>query len=237
MAVAFRKLQSASSSSAGARLDVARSEYQATEKRVGEVEKARVTAILADTNDVARKLDGEVEALQRDFRIQRDRVKLLEDEVAREANDRRNQEIEAQNKQVDALFDQRDEAIGKLAACMKQEVKLWRQVLDANRKIVAAHSWSAADLSACMLSPLAVGSALSFESYRQSYTPRKFGGQVESADAGLSLPGSRSPKLEWLEWPERIVPLQDIFHEAGEYGKQVLRGKRPTARLTCPCRS
>ena len=30
---------------------------------------------------------------------------------------------------------------------------------------------------------------------------------------------------------ERIVPLADVFHEAGSYGKQALRGKRPAVQV------
>jgi hypothetical protein len=217
------------SKSATGRLEAAEAAIQEGNRRLAELSQRRNECLLRDRDSEAAALALEIQEAQRLVQGHTDKVALLRAEAEREANEKRIRENEAQNKRIDALFDLRDEDIAKLAALEEQRATLWRRVLDANRRIVAAHSWSAADLSACMLIPLAVGSALSFESYRQSYTPRKFGGQVEASGAGQSLPGSRVPRVEWREQPSLIRPMKDVFRDAGEHGKRRLRGQGSAA--------
>jgi hypothetical protein len=223
MAVVLRK-QPAPQSAAD-RLAAAEAAIQEGNARLAELSQRRNEALLRDRDNEAAALALEIQESQRLVQGHSDKVVLLRAEVEREANEKWVRESEAQNKQIDALFDSRDEDIAKLAACKKQEAAIWRRVLDTNRKIVAAHSWEPADLSACMLTPLAFNTGLAHESYRLSHTPQLLGGQQESANAGLSLPGAKSPRVEWALQPERIHPLVDVFHAAGEFGKRRLRGK------------
>jgi hypothetical protein len=224
MAVVLRKQQSAPPSATD-RLAAAEAAIQEGNARLAELSQRRNEALLRDRDSEAAALALEIQESQRLVQGHSDKVGLLRAEVEREANEKRVRESEVQNKQIDALFDSRDEDIAKLAALEKQRVTVWRRVLATNRKIAAAHSWEPADLSACMLTPLAFNTGLAHESYRLSHTPQLLGGQQESADAGLSLPGSKSPRVEWALQPERIYPLVDVFHEAGEFGKRRLRGK------------
>jgi hypothetical protein len=205
-----------------------------TNARLAVLREQRDKLLLEDNDTEAAKLVVEIAEAERLALGYVDKERLLREQDAREANEKRLRELEAQHERIDALFDLRGEDIAKLAALEKQRAKLWKALLATNRKIVAAHSWSAADLSACLLSPLAFNSALAHESFRLSYTPRLLGGQLEAADAGLSLPGSRCPRVEWQLQPERISPLQDVFAAAAEYGRLALRGKWPTAPVDVP---
>jgi hypothetical protein len=209
------------------RAEAAAAALAETNARLAVLREQRDKLLLEDNDTEAAKLVVEIAEAERLALGYVDKERLLREQDAREANEKRLRELEAQHKRIDALFDLRGEDVAKLAALEKQRAKLWKALLATNRKIVAAHSWSAADLSACLLSPLAFNSALAHESFRLSYVPRLLGGQLEAADAGLALPGSRCPRVEWQLQPERISPLQDVFAAAGSYGKQALRGTRP----------
>ena len=203
-------------------------------RQLSELRTRRDSALLADDDTTAIALGIELDGLSQKGRALEDKIVLLKAAAEQEANEKRLREREAQNKRIDALFDLRGEDIAKLAALEKQRVTVWRRVLDTNRKIAAAHSWTPSDLSACLLGPSAVNGALAHESWRVSYTPLHYGGAPEAPDAGQALPGARVPRHDWRDLPERILPMKDAFAAAGEYGKQALRGKRPTAPVDVP---
>jgi hypothetical protein len=216
------------------RAEAAAAALAETNSRLVVLREQRNKLLLEDNDTEAAKLAveiGEQERLAVGFA---DKERLLREQDAREAHEKRLRENEAKNKRIDALFDLRDEDVAKLAALEKQRVTVWRRVLNTNRKIVAAHSWTTSDLSACLLAPLAFNTALAHESFRLSHTPLRYGGEVEAPDAGQSLPGSRVPRHDWRDQPERIPPMKDAFAAAGEYGKQALRDKRPTAPVDVP---
>jgi hypothetical protein len=210
------------------RVEAAQAALEETTRKLAELNQQRNKLLLEDNDSEAAKLGAEIEALQHTARVHEDKIVLLKAAAEQEAHEKRLREREAQNKRIDLLFDHRSEIAKKLAGCKKQETALWRQLLALTRQIVAAHNWTPSDLSACLLGPSAVNGALAHESYRVSYTPRLLGGQVEAPDAGLSLPDSRVPRHELRDLPERILPMADAFHEAGEDGKARLRGKSGT---------
>ena len=216
------------------RVEAAQAALEETTRKLAELNQQRNKLLLEDNDSEAAKLGAEIEALQHTARVHEDKIILLKAAAEQDANEKRLREREAQNKRIDALFDLRGEDIAKLAALEKQRVTVWRRVLDTNRRIVAAHDWTPSDLSACLLGPSAVNGALAHESWRVSYTPLHYGGAPEAPDAGQALPGARVPRHDWRDLPERILPMKDAFAAAGEYGKQALRGKRPTAPVDVP---
>jgi hypothetical protein len=139
--------------SASARLDAARSQLAATEQRIGEVEKARADAILADADDSARKLDIELEALRRDSRIQHDRVGLLETEAAKEAEEKRLREQAALIRRIEVKIEQRDKVMGEVADAIQQLAAASERAMKLGREVAAMWSWPAHDLPVALLSP------------------------------------------------------------------------------------
>jgi hypothetical protein len=216
------------------RLGAAEVALEQANARLVELRERRIQLLLQDKDAEAAQIAGEIQEHERLARGHEDKIALLKTQAAQEAVERRAKENEAQNKRIDALFNSRDEDIAKLAALEEQRVTVWRRVLDTNRKIVAAHNWTSADLSAVVLVPALVNATLAHESFRLSYTPRLLGGQQEAPDAGLSLPGSKSPRVEWELQPERILPMADVFAAASEHGKARLRGKSGTVVNNVP---
>jgi hypothetical protein len=211
--------------SATGRLEAAQAALEETTRKLGELKARRNECLLKDKDAEAAKLGAEIEALQHSARVHEDKIVLLKTATEQEAVERRAKENEQQNRRIDALFDHRDEDIAKLAALEEQRATIWRRVQDTNRKIVAAHSWELADLSACMLTPSSVNAALSHEAYRLSYVPRRYGG-FDGPNAGQMLPGGACPRpLENMDLPERTLPMVDVFAAASEHGKARLRGE------------
>jgi hypothetical protein len=207
---------------ASARLDAARNELATTEHRIIEVEKARADAILADADDSARELDVRLETLQRDLRIQRDRVGLLEGEAAKEAEEKRRREqaarigrIEAKKRQQDKALLEACEAIKVLAAASEKAIRL-------GREIVEAWPWPPHDLPPALLTPSSILTAISHELFRTSYHPHRYGGQDTDPLVGHSLPGSRSPTLQLAQNPAGVREMSAVVADATAFAKKLL---------------
>jgi hypothetical protein len=65
--------------------------------------------------------------------------------------------------------------------------------------------------------------AISHESYRCSYHPRRYGGLDTDPLAGSMLPGSKCPRLEWMELPEKTRPMAEVVRDASEFARQFMR--------------
>jgi hypothetical protein len=227
MAVAFRKPQSAASSSAAVRLDAARSELAATEKQIGEVEKARVNAILGDENDTARKLDVQLENLQRDGRIQHDRVRLLEAEVAKEEDEKRVRENAARIERIEKMArDERSAAVAAFTDGITKADKALRSLIAAGRSLQAAHNFLPHDTLACLLAPSTIVVALQHEMFRIGGRARLYGGMDPPHADLTNFPGSKSPTLQLLGSPELVKPLASVLDEANDLLSRILRTGR-----------
>jgi hypothetical protein len=217
--------------SASVRLDVARSQLAATEQQMGEVEKARADAILADSDDSARKLDIQLETLRRDSRIARDRVGLLEAEAAKEAEEKRLREQAALIRRIEAKIEQRDKVMGEVADAIQQLATASEKAMKLGREIAAAWAWPAHDLPVALLSPPSIMTAISHESFRISYHPRRYGGLDADVFAGMQLPGSRAPTLQLLENPSGVRPMMDVVADATAFAKSFLHTGRGSASM------
>jgi hypothetical protein len=163
---------------AESRLADARSTQAEAVRRVAEVGAARSKAILDEDDTTARKLDSELEELQRDARIAGERVRLLE--------------AEAQREEADAVIKRRGDLIvrfeKKLAEADREADELQNLVAAAEkkfRKIItlrtdARAAWPIADSNANATAGTAEGAALSggavakllqFEFYRVGARP------------------------------------------------------------------
>jgi hypothetical protein len=226
--VGFRKPSSSSTESLAPtkRLAAARDEHADTERRIGEVEKARAKAILADADDTARKLDIELENLRRDARIQRDRIQLLEAEAAEKERERKVREKADLIGRIEKKLAARDTAGKELADAIAKADKAFRRLIDIGIEVHAAWNWPASDVPACLLSHGAISAALSHEMYRIGGRPMLGGGQVEAPHAGIHFPGARVPRFELTHMQEKIVPLTAVLQQATAHASNILRGKR-----------
>jgi hypothetical protein len=212
------------------RLAAAQAAIEEANRKLAELDRQRNAALLRDDNVVAIELGVEIANLKLAARAHEDKIKLLREQAAEEERSRRAKEREAEIGKIEAKLDQRDQAMQEVVAAIKQLAVASERATKLGREIVAAWAWQPHDLPAALLSPPSVLTAISHESYRVSYHARRYGGMDTDPLAGHMLPGSRCPRVEWLEQPERTRPMVDVVRDASEFAKRFLRtGKSSSA--------
>jgi hypothetical protein len=73
--------------------------------------------------------------------------------------------------------------------------------------------------------------AISHESFRISYHPRRYGGLDADVFAGMQLPGSRAPTLQLLENPSGVRSMMDVVADATAFAKSFLHTGRSSASM------
>jgi hypothetical protein len=211
------------SKSATGRLEAATAAVEEATRKLAELNVRRNEHLLRDSNVEAIRLQVQIDALNQEVRAHRDKIELLKAEVEREANEKRIREREGQIKRIEFKIAERDKAMEEVASAIKQLAVASERAITVSREIVAAWVWAPHDLPAALLTPPSILTAISHESFRCSYHPRRYGGMDTDPLAGHMLPGSRCPRLEWTEQPERTRPMIHVVHDASEFAKRFLR--------------
>jgi hypothetical protein len=224
-------MPSPSRKSAASRIEAAQAAFTETNSRLAELTEQRDAALLDDDTAAAMKLGVEIANRTLEARAYGDKIRLLREEAAREEQARREKERAAQIGKIEAKIDQRDKAMDEVAAAIKQLATASERAINLNREVIAAWTWHAHDLPAALLTPPAIMAAISHEAYRLSYHPRRYGGMDTDPLAGVMLPGSRCPRLEWMELPEKTKPLLEVVRDASEFAKRFLRTGKGSAAV------
>jgi hypothetical protein len=225
---------------AATRLGEARAAQAAAVGRVAEVEAARAKAILDEDDVGARKLDAELEELQRDARIGADRVRLLEQQAQEEEQaavlQRRKDHVVRFTKELSDA----DQVADELQACIEQTDRLFRRLIQLREDARAAwwgstHHEAALSISpdGCALSGLAIKALLMHEIYRVGARP--FVGGTAGELKQVDLPGGQCPDHRLLGQPDKIEPFGARMRKASAAAVDVMRGKIPEhASATLP---
>jgi hypothetical protein len=211
---------------AAGRLEAARAALATTNKQLAEVEAARTAAILGEDDATARELDAAREELQREARIQGDRVVLLEAQARDEDAARRTREREGSIRRAEAKFAERDAALGRLGALVAQLEKEFRKAISLSGEIDAAWPWAMSDRGRLLLTGTSLQLVLAREFFRISHRP--FLGGRPGEQVQPSLPGSQcSRPVDMLGFPEREPSLVAVAAEATALGSSILRSGAP----------
>jgi hypothetical protein len=230
MAAIARKPQLAPPSATG-RIDAAQAALGEANRELAELTEKRNAALLKDDNAAAIELGVGIANLKLAARAHEDKIALLREQAAREEQARREKERETQIGKIEATIEQRDKAMDEVATAIKQLATASERAIKLSREVVAAWTWHAHDLPAALLTPPSIITSISHESYRLSYHPRRYGGMDTDPLAGSMLPGSRCPRLENMELPERTRPLVDVVRDASEFAKRFLRTGKGSATV------
>jgi hypothetical protein len=227
MAVVLRKQPAAPS--ATDRISAAQSALEQANARLAELHERRNAALLRDDNGAAVALGIEITNLKLEARASEDKISLLREKAAEEERARKAEEREALIEKIEAKIKQRDKVMEEVATAIKQLATASERAMDLNRDIIAAWSWAPHDLPAALLTPPSILAAISHESFRVSYHPRRYGGVDTDVLAGFGLPGARAPTLQLLEDPSRVRPMVDVVRDASEFARQFLRTGKGSA--------
>jgi hypothetical protein len=201
----------------------ARSTLASLEAQIGELTSRRRGRLLAGDDATAiAALDTALDKLQHAARTERDRIVLLEAEAEREAGERRARERAGLIDRIERRLAARDAAGAKMAAAIVEMEKAFREYVRLGREIAAAWPWPSHDLPTAMVTPGSIQIALSHELYRVGSRPQLYGGQ-DTVDAGLHLPGAKSPTFQLVGQPDKVTPLTTVLAEASRYASELMR--------------
>jgi hypothetical protein len=160
-----------------------------------------------------------------------DKIRLLEIEADREANERRVKEKLGLIERVEKKLSERDAVAAELQAAIEQADKCFRRMITLARDCRAAWPWAAHDLPPALLGEAAIVDALRHEIFRSGARPLLGGGQ-DKPGAGLSFPGGQAPRLELVGMPDRVTPLADVAREATALASEIMRSGKSTGGAT-----
>jgi hypothetical protein len=210
----------------GERLAAARDELASVQARITDLGRQRSEALLDDRDAEAKQLALQLDELAQTARGLEDKVRLLMEKQQQEEQELAAEELAKKIEHVEDIILERDRAGKEMARCIKMLDNSFRRMFKANRAIRAAWKWGNGEENALLLGDNDLANLIRFESYRIGARPALGGGKLPAADHdGPSLPGGKSPRLEWLGTPERIMPLVDHLKQVSEWASRTLRGQ------------
>jgi hypothetical protein len=219
---------------AGTRLEQVRAAQADAERRIGQLEDARIAALLADDDAKAAKLDVELENQRRLARGHRDKGKLLELEAENEAAARRMREHEGLVQRFAKKLSDADMIAVELQADVALVEKKFRKIIELREQaregfaVRTPHAAAAAGApEGCALAGAAVKTLLAYELYRIGARPFLGGhpGQRRQPD----FPGALCPKTDLALQPDKIEPFAAALQRGSLFAVELLR-----AELTLP---
>jgi hypothetical protein len=213
------------------RLSAARAELDAINRQRAELAGKRNAALLADDDRIAVKLASQIDDLRSLARGHEDKIKLLEDEAARELAERQVKEKAALIGRIEKKLAERDRAGAELAAAVKIMDDAFRKLIALGRDITAAWPLGPHDPAACILSPGAITRALQHEIFRVGSRPHLLGGQ-DKPDNLVHLPGGMSPAINLINSPDRVMPLIEVLAQATRHASATMHTGKAAAVVT-----
>jgi hypothetical protein len=210
------------------RLSAARAELDAINRQRAELAGKRNAALLADDDRIAVKLASQIDDLRSLARGHEDKIKLLENEAARELAERQVKEQAALIGRIEKKIAERDRAGADATAAIKALDDAFRRLIDVGRDIRAGWPLAPSDGISCVLTPGSIVRLLENELFRLGSRPQFLGGQ-DKAGAGLHLPGAKSPTLEFINQPDKVTPLTEVLAQASRYLSGIMRTGKATA--------
>jgi hypothetical protein len=209
--------------SSAKKLTLARETLAELESKVAELGSKRRGRLLAgDPAAAVAAVDSEIEKLKHAAQTERDRIKLLEAEVEREAGEKRAREKAALIGRIEKKLAERDAAGAELQAAIVKSDAAFRRVVALSRECDASWPWPASDRIPAMLPPGTILRALEHELFRVGARPRLLGG-MDKPDAGLNFPGGKSPTLQVVGLPNEVPSLTDVLKQASAFAVELLR--------------
>ena len=213
------------------RLDATRTALADTAKQIADLDAERNAALIDDDDALAAELLGKIEAAHALERGYADKIKLLEREVKdakqagivkeRAAFLRRFEKLLCV--EADGLAAEIQDDLGALHLKVRKLI----EKREAARAAYAVHSSGARSgaqaFDGAALSAEAVTTLFSFELYRISADPLQGGRPGERRRP--ALPGAKSPRLDLILTPEKIVPFATALKRASEFAVKTLKAE------------
>jgi hypothetical protein len=215
-------------------LSEARQELVETNAKLSDSGRRRDQLLLANDATGLDLVEVELANLQKAAVRQADRIKLLEEQARQEETDavlkRRKDHVARFTKKLSDA----DQVADELQACVEQEDKLYRRLIQLREDARVAWWGSTPHENALGVSPdgaalsgIAIKALLMHEIYRVGARPFVGGtpGEIKAPD----LPGGLCPDHRLLGQPHLIEPFGARMRKASQAAIDVMRGKIPEA--------
>jgi hypothetical protein len=198
-------------------------------KTLAELQTERNMALIdgAEAKAIA-KFDGEIATLKQAEQTERDRIGLLESEVAKAKQENVAKQQEGHLTRFSKLQTTR---VGCAKKVQQGVADLWKDISELvelserARTGYAVHSQSATagadSMDGAAMSDNAIMDMLAHEFFRVSWVPFRGGRAGERTPR--ALPGSKCPKLEWQLTPEKVMPFVERIKLASEFAVETLK--------------
>jgi hypothetical protein len=204
----------------------ARAALAAIEKELAWLARERDAALLADADDEAIRLYGEIEGLQRTRRALTDKVALLSVQAAELEAAERAAAREARIVEIERTLIERDAAAADLQDHLRAAEAAFRRVFELGLAARTAWAWPHGRLGGVLSSGSDLRVATMSYLYKIGGRPSALGGEYV-VDALPSFPGGKCPRLELLQQPDKLPDLVTEFRQASRYAGDVMRGVAP----------
>jgi hypothetical protein len=226
--VTLRKPQ-ASPPSAASRLEAVQVAIEASSRRLTELSEQRSQCLLKDNDAEAIQLQTQIDTLNLEIRVHRDKAQLLAEAVREEERIRDAEQRQARIEQVEKMARERSAFVAQFTAGISKADKAMRSLIATGRSLQAAHSFLPHDALACLLMPSTIVAVLQHEMFRLGGKARLYGGQDSPHVDITTFPGARPPRLELSGMPEQTKPLASVLAEANDLLSRILRTGKGSA--------
>jgi hypothetical protein len=204
-------------------LESSRKALHTLEEEIAGLAATRNERLLA--NDPSAKIaaiDRELESTRRSAGIERDRIKLFEDQLTREREQERLKDKIQRIEQVEALFRERDAAGLEAIQAITMLDAAYRKLFVLARDIRDAWPFRMVDCAPILVSESEIESRVAAELWRQGGRSIPTGGALPNADGG-SLPGAKAPSIAALGQPSSVEPFADVLRKGTEFASRIMR--------------
>jgi hypothetical protein len=200
-------------------------------EEIAGLEATRNQRLLA--NEPATKIgaiDRELENSRRSAGIERDRIKLFEDQIKREKEEARLAGKLQQIQQVEELFQARDAAGMEAIQAIAALDAAYRKLFTLAREIRDSWNFRMVDAAPVLISETAIEQAIAAELWRTCGRAVQTGGGLPNPDGG-SLPGVKAPTLQALGQPSLVEPFAAVLKRGSELASQIMRLGKSTGPI------
>jgi hypothetical protein len=207
-------------------LDLARRALLETDEQLKALALRRREMLLRGGSDrEVHALDSQITEAEHTRQTRSDRVTLLAEQAAREAEAQRAAEHEALLGRLEQQFAARDKIVAELAGHVKAADASLVKLVKANRSLASSFEWPHGTLGAAMLDDGSTLLALAHEIYRAG-NRSPVTGTVDMQQVPI-FPGAKCGDLNFIALPERSsLPLTEKFAAASAAASRILRSGR-----------
>ena len=198
-------------------------------KTLAELQTERNMALIdgAEAKAIA-KFDGEIATLKQAEQTERDRIGLLESEVAKAKQGNVAKQLQGHLTRFSKLQTTRVACAKKVqqgVADLWKDIRELVELSERARTGYSVYSQSATagadSMDGAAMSDNAIMDMLAHEFFRVSWVPFRGGRAGERTPR--ALPGSKCPKLKWQLSPEKVTPFADRLKLAADYAIDTLK--------------